>query len=180
VLQAGVKVRRYVYIDNDDMAGRVARRHVRKLHQQFSTFLTTSTIKTMFSTLPQDIALVSAVYIKRLGPVKLVIAEWPCQGMSMAGKQNRLKDGRSSRFYDMVRVLRYSQIAQRCPPGYIIENVPVISTSRARTLEGMHRMHRFFWNASVARCSSGGITGTSAKVMVDQLGTGGVDAIGGQ
>lgn len=32
--------------------------------------------------------------------------------------------------------------SQRTPPGYIIENVPVVSTSRARTLESMHRIHQ--------------------------------------
>jgi site-specific DNA-cytosine methylase len=37
----------------------------------------------------------------------LVIAGWPCQDMSMAGKQNGLQDGSSSRFHDMIRVMRY-------------------------------------------------------------------------
>jgi DNA (cytosine-5)-methyltransferase 1 len=54
-----------------------------------------------------DIALVSAEDIHRCGPVDLVIAGWPCQGISMAGKQNGLQDGCSSRFHDMIRVMRY-------------------------------------------------------------------------
>jgi hypothetical protein len=59
----------------------------------------------------------------------------------MAGKQNGLQDGRSSRFHDMIRVMRYLQTSQRRPPGYIVENVPVVSSSRSRTLESIHRIH---------------------------------------
>jgi site-specific DNA-cytosine methylase len=56
----------------------------------------------------------------------------------MAGKQNGLQDSRSFRFYDMIRVVRYIQTSQRRPPGYIVENVPVVSYSRSRALESMH------------------------------------------
>jgi site-specific DNA-cytosine methylase len=59
----------------------------------------------------------------------------------MAGKQNGLQDGRSSRLHDMIRVMRYLQTSQRRRPGYIIENVPVVSSSQSRTLENMHRIH---------------------------------------
>jgi hypothetical protein len=41
----------------------------------------------------------------------------------------------------MIRVIRYLQTSQRRPPGYIVENVPVVSSSRSRTLESMHRIH---------------------------------------
>jgi hypothetical protein len=37
--------------------------------------------------------------------------------------------------------MRYLQTSQRRPPGYIVENVPVVSSSRSRTLESMHRIH---------------------------------------
>jgi hypothetical protein len=59
----------------------------------------------------------------------------------MAGKQNDLQDGCSSRFHDMIRVMRYLQTSHRQPHGYIVENVPVVSSSRSRTLESMHRIH---------------------------------------
>jgi site-specific DNA-cytosine methylase len=71
----------------------------------------------------------------------LGIAGWPCQGMFMAGNQNGLQDGRSSRFYNMVRVIHYLQTSQRRPPAYIVENVPVVSSSRSRMLESMHKIH---------------------------------------
>jgi hypothetical protein len=141
VLQAGLKVKRYIYVDVDEAARQVAKRHSRSLRTQFPELLATSAIKTSFSTLVGDIALVSAKDIHRCGHVDLVIAGWPCQGMSMAGKQNGLQDGRSSRFHDMSRVMRYLQTSQRRPPGYIVENVLVVRSSRSRTFESMHRIH---------------------------------------
>jgi hypothetical protein len=82
VLQAGLKVKRYIYVDVDEAARQVAKRHSRRLRAQFPELLAKSAIKTSFSTLAGNIA--------------LVIAGWPCQGMSMAGKHNGLQDGRSS------------------------------------------------------------------------------------
>jgi site-specific DNA-cytosine methylase len=69
--------------------------------------LATSAIKTSFSTLAGNIALVSAEDIHHCGHVDLVIAGWPYQDMSMAGKHNGLQDGHSSRFHNMIRVMRY-------------------------------------------------------------------------
>jgi site-specific DNA-cytosine methylase len=57
-----------------------------RLRTQFPELLATSAIKTSFSTLIGDIALVSVEDIHRCDHVDLVIARWPCQGMSMAGK----------------------------------------------------------------------------------------------
>jgi hypothetical protein len=37
--------------------------------------------------------------------------------------------------------MHYLQTSQRRPPDYIVENVPVVSSSRSRTLESMHRIH---------------------------------------
>jgi hypothetical protein len=41
----------------------------------------------------------------------------------------------------MVRVIRYLQTTQRQPPGYIVENVPIVSSSRSRKLENMYKIH---------------------------------------
>jgi hypothetical protein len=130
----------YIYVGVDEAARQLAKRYSRRLRTQFPELLATSAIKTSFSTLVENIALVSAEDIHR-GLV--VIAGWPCHGMSMAGKQNGLQDRRSSRFHDMIRVMRYLQTSQKRPPSYIVENEPVVSSSRSRTLESMHRIHNF-------------------------------------
>jgi site-specific DNA-cytosine methylase len=90
----------------------------------------------------------------------------------MAGNQNGLQDGRSLRFYDMVRVIRYLQTFQRRPPGYIVENVPVVSSSRSRTLESMHKIHGIL---GVPVLIDAAAVGSRAHV---QLGAGRVIAIG--
>jgi site-specific DNA-cytosine methylase len=77
ILQAGLKVKHYIYIDVDEAARQVAKRHSRRLRTQFLELLATSTIKTSFSTLAGDIALVSVENIHRYSHVDLVIAEWP-------------------------------------------------------------------------------------------------------
>jgi site-specific DNA-cytosine methylase len=99
VLQARLKVKRYIYVDVDEAARQVAKRYSRRLRTQFPELLATSAIKTSFATLAGDIALVSTENIYRCSHMDLVIAGWPCQDMSMialAGKQNGLQDGRSS------------------------------------------------------------------------------------
>jgi site-specific DNA-cytosine methylase len=84
VLQARLKVKRYIYVDGDEAARQVAK--PRRLRTQFPGLLAISAIKTSFSTLVGDIALLSVEDIHCCGHVDLVIAGWPCQGMSMAGK----------------------------------------------------------------------------------------------
>jgi hypothetical protein len=78
VLQAGLKVKRYIYADVDEAARQVAKRHSRRLRTQFPELLATSAIKTSFSTLVGNIALVSVEDIHHCGYVDLVIVGWPC------------------------------------------------------------------------------------------------------
>jgi site-specific DNA-cytosine methylase len=87
ILQAGLKVKRYIYVDVDEAARQVAKRHSWRLSTQFPELLATSAIKTSFSTLAGNIVLVSAQDIHHCGHVDSVIAGWPYQGMSMAGRQ---------------------------------------------------------------------------------------------
>jgi site-specific DNA-cytosine methylase len=60
VLQAGLKIKCYIYVDMDEAARQVAKRHSRRLRTQILELLATTTIKTSFFTLAGDIALVSA------------------------------------------------------------------------------------------------------------------------
>jgi hypothetical protein len=84
VLQAGIKVQRYIYVDTDEAARQVAKHHSRGLCVWFPELLTTAAILSTFSSLIGDISLISEQDLHWLGHVDLVIAGWPCQGMSMA------------------------------------------------------------------------------------------------
>jgi hypothetical protein len=59
VLQAGIKIKRYVYIDIDDAARQVAKHHSRGLRVRFPKFLTTTALLLAFSSLTGDISLIS-------------------------------------------------------------------------------------------------------------------------
>jgi hypothetical protein len=74
VLRARLKVKCYIYVDVDEAVRQVAKRHSWRLRTQFPKLLATSAIKTSFSTLVGNIALVSAKDIHRCGHVDLVIA----------------------------------------------------------------------------------------------------------
>jgi site-specific DNA-cytosine methylase len=102
-----MKVKCYVYVNNNDTVRQVAKRHSKILKERFPALLPIGAILSSFSTLAGDISLLFDEDIHWIGHVDLLIIGWPCQGMSMAGKQNGLQDGRSSRFFDMVRVIRY-------------------------------------------------------------------------
>jgi hypothetical protein len=78
ILQARLKVKRYIYVDVDEAARQVAKRHSRRLRTQIPELLATSAIKTSFSTHAGDIFLVSAKDIYHCGHVDLVNAGWLC------------------------------------------------------------------------------------------------------
>jgi hypothetical protein len=59
VLQAGIKVQRYVYVDTDEAARQVAKHHSRGLHVRFPELLTTTAILSAFSSLTGNISLIS-------------------------------------------------------------------------------------------------------------------------
>jgi hypothetical protein len=59
VLQAGIKVKRYIYVDIDDMPRQVAKQHSRRLRTQFPKLLAYNAIISSFSTLVGNIALLS-------------------------------------------------------------------------------------------------------------------------
>ena len=80
VLQAGIKVHTYLYVDNDPVAKRVATEHIRKLRKRYPHLLPREATKTTFTALALDIALVSDAQLQSHGPVDLVIAGWPCPG----------------------------------------------------------------------------------------------------
>jgi hypothetical protein len=74
VLQAGIKVQRYVYVDTDEATQQVAKYHSRGLHVRFLELLTTTAILSAFSSLTGDVSLISEKDLHWLGHMDLVIA----------------------------------------------------------------------------------------------------------
>ena len=138
VLETGLTVRRYVYVDNSPVSTHVARHHLHQLMVLYPQQLHPTAICGCFSRLPHDVTFISEADLRHLGPVDMVIAGWPCQGHSRAGAGRGLEDPRSSLFWNLIRLMQWWFIHQPTPLGYIFENVPLLGDSRDKVLEGGH------------------------------------------
>ena len=98
VVEVGLTVWQYVYVDNNHMSTRVAYHHLYQLMVLYPHQLNLTTIRGCFGILPRDITLISDEDLWKLGPVNLVIAEWPCQGHSRARAGRGLEDLMSNFF----------------------------------------------------------------------------------
>ncbi len=107
VLQAGILVWKYLYVETDETTRRVSSRHLALLMQRYPELLPRSAIQGYQRALPLDINLLGAQNLARIGPINLVIAGWPCQGHTRAGRGEGLRDPRSRMFWEMLRVLRH-------------------------------------------------------------------------
>lgn len=125
VLLTGMKVNHYLYVDIDPLARKVASFRVNNFVSRFPHQLTPLAIQGCFG-LPQDLRLLSMSDIHDrlfcLDQYILVMAGWPCQDYSAAGK-GRLGH-RASLLQDVVRIIiTLQQASLRFPVAYLLENV---------------------------------------------------------
>ena len=147
VLQAGIRVRGYLYVETDEDARRISLRHVAQLVERYPHLLPVDAVRGYQHTLPTDILLLGADDLTRVGPIDLVIAGWPCQGHSRAGQGRGFKDPRSRLFWEMLRVIRHLQTTQVHPPGYILENVPILGDSREGVVTSVRQVRAWIGSA---------------------------------
>ena len=140
ILQAGIQVKKYVYVEKDETARRVSLHHITQLVQRYPNLLPQSVVQGSQRALPSAILLVGAQDLARVGPIHLVIAGWPCQGHSSAGHGQGLQDVKSRMFWEMLRILRLLQTHQVVSPAYILENVPLLGDARSRVVSSMHQI----------------------------------------
>ncbi len=98
MLQVGILVRKYFYVERDETAKRVSSRHLALLMRRYPELLPRSAIRGYQRALPLDIALLGAQDLARVGPINLVIVGWPCQGHTRTGCGEGLRDPRSRMF----------------------------------------------------------------------------------
>ncbi|PTQ47194.1 hypothetical protein MARPO_0008s0049 [Marchantia polymorpha] len=127
VLQSGILVRRYLYVEKDETA---------QLMRRFPLLLPRSAVRGFQKALPLDISLLGAPDLDRVGHIDMVIAGWPCQGHTRAGHGTRLHDPRSRMFWEMMRVL-----------PYILENVPLLGDTRAQLMASVHQVRAWIGSA---------------------------------
>jgi len=127
-LRNGTAIKQYYYLDTDPMACAVAKHRLQHLMSLYPTLLSANAVQGAFS-LPNDIRALSTAHLVAAGAQQqqhpwLVVAGWPCQDFSRAGKAEGLLAERASLLHELVRVIgALQQLQPHLPPAYIIENV---------------------------------------------------------
>ncbi len=78
-----------------------------------------------------------------------MIARWPCEGHTRAGRGEGLCDPRSRMFWEMLQVLRHLQTHQARAPTYILENVPLLGDTRSHVMVNVHEIRSWIGLASL-------------------------------
>jgi hypothetical protein len=120
-------------------AARQAHAHaLKELRAEFPASVAAKAGAQLHHRLPQDIRLVNAAHLSDIGPVDVVVAGWPCQGNSAAGKGRGLDDHRTGLFTELMRVLSEMQRLHKewgHPLGYILEHVAAGLDKRPKVRE---------------------------------------------
>jgi hypothetical protein len=127
-LRNGKRIAQYIYLDTNPTAHKIAVQRIKHLMSLYPTLLTPDAVQGAFS-LPQDIRDLTTENLVAAGAQHqqlpwLVVAGWPCQDLSMAGKAAGLRGERSSLLHELVRVIgALQQLQPSLPPAFLIENV---------------------------------------------------------
>lgn len=123
LVRSGVKIRALHVCEVDYQARLVGSRRLEVLHELFPELLPRKAFERCFATLPQNIRMITASQIDRLGRVDLIICGFPCQGFSRAARTPLgLRDPRTALFLVMMNVIRQITVAHgNC--GWVVENV---------------------------------------------------------
>lgn len=126
-LRSGMRIREYIYADTSTASQTVARHRLRRLHAAYPALLPASAFHAAFTTLPMDITRTTRAHLTAAGAGTaaqwLVVAGWPCQDLSPAGRMQGLSGARSGTFYDLVNIIGTLQQMQPWrPPAFLLEN----------------------------------------------------------
>ena len=120
LLENGTAVRAHHLVDVDPTATGMARTYAGLLRRRYPGLYAEGALDV---SLPQDVSALTEAHIASLGHVDLVVAAWPCQGLSRANTRGQgFRDRRSGLFWECLRVLR---LVQRRNPEvqFLFENV---------------------------------------------------------
>lgn len=127
-LRRGFPIAAYYYCDSDPLAREVMKYRLATLQLRFPYLLHPSSYQNAFS-LPQDVRDIREEHLSAIGENHrlqqwLVVAGWPCQDLSMAGKQAGIRGNRSKALFRLLDLLRCIQRHNPLlPPGILLENV---------------------------------------------------------
>ena len=130
VLSAGYTVSQYFYSDISKEAQHLSFHRVLELSLRFPGQFAPSAFQSTLHQLPQDVRNITVQHLQQsitsspgLAHSRwMVVAGWPCEDLSPAGKGLGLEGPRSSTFFDAVRVIGVLQQLLPHPPAYLLEN----------------------------------------------------------
>jgi len=100
-LRSGLHIKRYYHVDLDGVTRQIMQHRLSVLQQQYPDQLPVSALQGVWD-LPQDVHAISEGDLRPVGAGRgeqwLVVAGWPCQDLSRAGKQAGLAGLRSGAF----------------------------------------------------------------------------------
>jgi len=94
-------------VEKDPQAKQASMWHVVMLQQRYPHLLPMSAIQGYQRSLLNNITLLGAFDLARIGPINLVIFGWSCQGLSQVDTGQRLFDPRSSLFWELICVVQH-------------------------------------------------------------------------
>ena len=128
-LKAGWKVSKYVYVDNDTDAAKLAQATVSRFMLEYPNALTEDAMDTFDNVdIPMDINQWQANTVKRLMQGNqqkpwLVCCGWPCQDNSPGGRGLGAEGHRSTLIDRIIPLIRTAQSQAQC--AYVLENTAI-------------------------------------------------------
>ena len=127
VLSCGFSVSQYFYCDVNPTARLLASHRMAILSTRFPGQLPATAFEDTLFALPQDVQDISTQHIHAIVTLQpaskwLLVAGWPCEDLSAAGKGLGLAGPRSRLFFDAVRILGLLQQMLPSLPAHLLEN----------------------------------------------------------
>jgi site-specific DNA-cytosine methylase len=96
-------------VEKDSQARQASMHHVMMLQQRYPHLLPTLAIHSYQHSLPNNITLLGAPNLARIGPIDLVFFGWLCQVLSHAGIDQGFSNPKSSLILELIHVMQHLQ-----------------------------------------------------------------------
>ncbi|CAI7874661.1 unnamed protein product [Closterium sp. NIES-54] len=121
-LEAGLRVKKWIYVEVDPEVRRMAWKHAQILQQRYPAQLRKDVVKEAMQNKKWDVKQITKVDVRNWGKVDLLVAGWECQGTSRAGKGKGLQDERTGLVTTLLEIMRWTKEVGG-EYAYILEHV---------------------------------------------------------
>ncbi|CAI7825223.1 unnamed protein product [Closterium sp. NIES-53] len=128
-LEAGLRVKKWVYVELDPEVRRMAWKHAQMLQQWYPAQLTKEVLQEAMQNKKWDMGQITKEDVDSWGKVDLLVAGWECQGTSRAGKGKGLQDERTAMVTKLLTIMKWAREVNG-EYAYILEHVDMRSDVR--------------------------------------------------